>query len=95
MDTWRTARGEVYTSEAGPVSPCRGLEWVGVQLGRPRHVIVRCTRGGVPTGIARAQPMHIQCQTVPKQCQNVPTFLIDQCFNEVSQTGIPHLTMFY
>ena len=28
------ARGEVQTSEAGPVRPCRGLEWVGLGLGR-------------------------------------------------------------
>ena len=28
------ARGEVYDSEAGPVEPCRGSEWVVIQLGR-------------------------------------------------------------
>ena len=41
----------------------------------------------------RAQPMHIEAKQA-KQCQIVPSFLIDIQFDEVSQTGYPIRTRF-
>ena len=41
------ARGGLITSEAGSGSPCRGLEWVGYEAGRP------CTSAPTPAGPGR------------------------------------------
>ena len=54
------ARGEVYDSEAGPGRPCRGLEWVVIQLGRTRDsglLVLPCVRS--PThSLSQQGPTH-------------------------------------
>ena len=62
---------------------------VVVIIARTYRVVGRCTRGGVHevnTEVNTEKRVHTakQCQTVPEQCQNTPSFLIDTVFDEVS-----------
>ena len=71
-------------SEAGPGSPCQGAG-VGGHCSSDVRVVDR----GVPgvctdAGIARAQPMGYTIVPGSNNSQNVPSFLIDTLFEEVS-----------
>ena len=60
---------------------------MGGQGGRTYRVSGQGVPGyGIDLGIARAQPMGYTLVPGPINSQNVPSFLIDPCFNEVSQT---------
>ena len=51
--TTQLLEGEVSSSEAGPVRPCKGLEWVGTELGRPAPRTTH-SRHPVPSGARSA-----------------------------------------
>ena len=82
---------------SGSVGPSRAGVVGSYSSGELGHVDEgRCTRG--MSEIARAQPMRnpsIDLSIDLSIDHNVPTFLIDQCFNEVSQTVLLSLDLFY
>ena len=83
MTTLHAARGEVYNQRSGPRKPCRGWSGWVVQLGRTRD----SGPGEVYPGYGTNDqgPTHgKQCPNSAKQCPNVPSFLIDQYIDEVS-----------